>query len=160
MTDYTTYPQIFLPEPIAAQGLLAVRVPVSMQTITEADYRTLISQRIGWLIQTWMEQTGETQHQTHNRLTSALFHLNSSQQPPRLTDPEAQPLWTWMEIWAETFVTYNDRLMQELEQEFPATIPVPVMPEVLEQQIAAHDSITLADWLADLTYGMTTEAVY
>lgn len=160
MTDYNTYHLIWKPDQEDFQSLMLVRVPSDLQQISKEEYWTLMAQRIAWLMQLWMVQTGETQPQTHRRLCQALSQLNPVQTPPDLTEEEGdlQPLWWWTQEWAATLIDRNDILRQRIWTEFPVPVQIPEMPEVMQQWSLTHDKMTLADWLAELTYGMEIDS--
>lgn len=155
MNPYTNYPQIWKPPQPNDWELFILRLPAEVSQLTRSQYKALLSERIGWLIQTWMEQTQETQEQTHRRLASALHALLSYQEAPRLTEPDTGELVShseWMDEWAETFIDRNETLMQKLSIDFPIT-GFATEPQTQEIWLNEHNRITLENWLAILKIG-------
>ena len=58
-----------------------------------------------------------------------------------------------MQEWAETFINRDETLLAKLPTAFPARIQE-INPETQAAWTEEHDTMTLENWLADLTYGM------
>ncbi len=159
--DYASYPFVWSPE-AGDQELLMVKIPPETTQMSEPDYRQLMTLRIQWMIHTWMEQSGEDQVQTHRRLAQALRQLYLQESPSLYENAETQelePLWWWTQEWAETFLERNETFMirfAETELDFPIPIQ-PSNPEIQQGLQESHDNFTLENWLANLTYGMTSD---
>lgn len=156
--DYSKFPAIWIPDS-GNQSLLMIKLSTGIGEIPERDYIQLMSLRIQWMIHRWMEQSGEDQVQTHQRLSQAL-KLLYLQEPPNLYEDyhtkELEPLWWWTQEWAETFLERNETFLVRL-RETGLDFPLPIQSNELETQqvwIAEHDKFTLENWLSDLTYGM------
>ena len=159
MNRYTNYPQIWKPPQSDNWELFIVRLPAETSQLTRLQYKAVLSDRIVWLIQSWMEQTQETQEQIHRRLAIALNTLLSYQEVPRLTEldsGELVSLTEWMDEWAETFIDRNETLMQKLSIDFPVSLPT-IEPQFQKIWLNEHNKINLANWLETLTYGMSEE---
>jgi hypothetical protein len=156
MSQYSTYPKLWKPE--ENPTLFMIRVPAETTQLSWQAYQRLLGERLDWMIQTWMEQTGETQAQTHQRLAQALTRLLSYQDVPRLKERtnELVPLWEWIAEWVETFLERNETLTLKLALDFPI---LQMDLETLQTEINQHDSISLDDWLTDLTKDLTTESI-
>jgi len=153
--EYEKMLQVWSPLEEGDQALFLVRMPEGLQEMTQSNYEWLMSGRIQWMIQQWLKDTNQVQ--AHRMLKESLRKLLSYQEAPELYEDfqtkELQPLWWWMQEWAETFTTRNEALLAK----FPLSFPSPVQPLVIETQQAwmeQHDTMTLENWLADLTYGM------
>jgi hypothetical protein len=156
--NYSSFPAIWIPDS-GNQSLLMVKLSGGTAEIPERDYIQLMSLRIQWMIHHWMEQSGEDQVQTHQRLSQAL-KLLYFQEPPNLYEDyqtkELEPLWWWTQEWAETFLERNETFLVRL-RETGLDFPLPIQsnqPETQQAWIAEHDNFTLENWLSDLTYGM------
>lgn len=159
--DYASYPSLWAPE-LGDQELLMVKIPPGMNQMSEQDYNYLMTLRIGWMIRTWMERSGEEQVQTHRRLAQALRKLYLQESPSLYMDSETkelEPLWWWTQEWAETFLKRNEMFMvhfSETELDFPVLIQ-PSTLAIQQGLQESHDSCTLENWLSNLTYDMTSD---
>ena len=159
--DYENFPLVWKPQETGNSSLFLVRMPAEMEQITQHDYDRLISLRLQWLIQSWITMTGEDQPQTHRRLKQALRVLYLQEPPELYEDFEAQtlqPLWWWMQEWADILLHRNETFKTKFQLSNPALsfpIDLPTIdPQMQQQWIEEHNQITLADWLTELTSGM------
>jgi hypothetical protein len=154
--DYANFPTIWNPHPIGK--LFLVKVPPALILMTDQIYETLLSLRIQWMIQTWMEKTRENQPDVHSLLCQTLRVLSSTQEPPSLYEMDEprtfQPLWWWKQEWAETFVHRNETLLSKARLEGGVNFPCPIAPLLDPQTLHDHDNLTLSDWLTELSDGM------
>jgi hypothetical protein len=159
--EYENFPLVWKPQESGDPFLFLVKMPAEMERLSQPDYDRLISLRLQWMIQTWMTTTGDSQPQTHQRLTQALRTLYL-QEPPDLYEDfqmqELQPLWWWMQEWAETLLHRNETFKTKFQLSHPElSFPIalqPTNPQTQQQWLAEHNQITLADWLRELTSGM------
>jgi hypothetical protein len=155
--EYASFPAIWNPHPIGK--LFLIKVPPTLNTMTDQIYETLLLLRIQWLIQTWMERTGENQPNVHSLLCQTLRELSSTQEPPSLYEMDEprtfQPLWWWKQEWAATFVHRNETLLSKARLEAGVSLPCPIAPLSDPQLILDHNNLTLADWLTELSDGMS-----
>jgi hypothetical protein len=155
--DYANFTAIWNPQPIGK--LFLVKVPPTLILMTDRVYETLLSLRIRWMIQTWMEKTGRNQPDVHSLLCQTLSVFSSTQEPPSLYEMEEprtlQPLWWWKQEWAETFVHRNETLLSKARLEGGVNFPCPIAPLLDPQTLHDHDHLTLADWLTELSDGMS-----
>ena len=159
--DYENFPLVWKSEESGNPSLFLVKIPIGTEHLSQPAYDRLISLRLQWMIQTWMATTGNSQPQTHQRLTQALRTLYL-QEPPDLYEgsqmQELQPLWWWTQEWAETLLYRNETFKTKFqlihpELSFPIVLQ-PTDPQTQQQWLAEHNQITLADWLRELTSGM------
>ncbi|MBN8564207.1 MAG: hypothetical protein J0L70_27110 [Leptolyngbya sp. UWPOB_LEPTO1] len=159
--NYNHFSQIWKPQEERDQTLFLVRLPIEIQELSWRDYQRLMMLRIQWMIHRWLKESGENQIQTHRRLSQALRAL-SMQEPPTLYEDaqarELEPLWWWMQEWAETFVQRNEVLATKFQIHNGLTFPTQIAlasPEIQQAWMQEHDEITLENWLSQLTYGMS-----
>ena len=159
--NYNYFPATWKPQETGDQSLFLVRLPIEIQEMTWRDYQRLMMLRIQWMIQRWLEGSGENQIQTHRRLSQALRVL-SMQEPPTLYEDtqtrELEPIWWWTQEWAETFVDRNDTLATKFQLINGLMFPTPIAiapPEAQEAWMQEHNEITLENWLSQLTHGMS-----
>ena len=162
--DYSNYLWVWKPQETGDQGLFLVRVPLHLQQMSWRTYLHLMLLRIQWMIQTGLVQTGQPQIEVQRQLEQALAILNATQEPPSLYETslsrEPAPIPLWAKVWAEALIGLNETWKTKFQSEnwqvkFPCPVIHPSDPRVQQQWREDHDEITLDNWLADLTYGMS-----
>ncbi len=151
MTQYETYPQIWTPS--VMPSLFVVRVPATVDSLDEPAYKTLMQDRVSWMIGRWMESFN--QQNAQRLLATKLGELNSNQDYPLLNsdETEAAALIQWQQAWSETLVFHSEAFSQAiwlLGISFPATVMNESHPE-FQDFLELHQTTHLEEWLNDLS---------
>ena len=147
MNPYNTYPQLWTP-PIMP-SLFIVKVPASTEMLSETIYKSFMQQRVNWLIQRWMEETGNSRIATQTLLVTTLSKTDLNQDYPTV---EYDDLSDWRQAWAETLILSNStfgQAMSLLGVTFPAMAITETDPE-FQDFLELHQETHLEEWLTDL----------
>lgn len=154
MTRYEDYPRIWTPP--VMPSLFVVKVPAAIESLDESTYKTLMQQRVSWMIQRWMSEVPSSQLDTQKLLTTKLSDLHSYQEHPIIDqdemETEEEALIRWQQAWAETFILHNDTFSQAIRLlgvSFPATVMTESHPE-FQDFLELHQAVYLEEWLNDL----------
>ena len=121
-------------------------------------YKTLMQQKVEWMIQRWMEDTNSTQSEIQTLLDKTLIRLTPTQQPPEIqpSDDPQDDLSQWQKAWAERLILGSDRFTEMLwmygmqDSEFPVEPLSSSHPE-FQDLLDLHQEIYLEEWLTILT---------
>jgi hypothetical protein len=133
--------------------LFIVKVPPSLEQLSEATYLQLMQTRLDRMIQDSVSET--SQIETQQGLATTLSELDWAQEIPIL-EPDEEPdlaLEYWRQQWAETLIRSNWRFQERLGHYggiFPVTPVTPSYPDYLDW-ISLHDETTLEAWLNELS---------
>ena len=129
--------------------LFIVKVPPTLEQLSEATYLQLMQTRLDRMIQDSVSET--SQIETQQGLATILSELDPVQHTPIL-EPDDN-LEYWRQQWAETLILSNWRFQERLRHyggSFPVTPVTPSDPDYLDW-ISLHDETTLEAWLAELS---------
>ena len=129
--------------------LFIVKVPPTLEQLSEATYLQLMQTRLDRMIQDSVSET--SQIETQQGLATILSELDPVQHTPIL-EPD-DDLEYWRQQWAETLILSNWRFQERLRHyggSFPVTPVTPSYPDYLDW-ISLHDETTLEAWLAELS---------
>jgi hypothetical protein len=147
MNPYTNYPRLWTP-PIMP-SLFIVKVPASTKMLTETFYPSLMQQRVNWMIQQWMEETGNSQVATQALLVTTLSEAYPNSDYPLIDQDDIND---WRQAWAETLILSNStfgQAMSLLGVTFPAMAIAETDPE-FQDFLELHQETHLEEWLTDL----------
>jgi hypothetical protein len=154
MTRYEDYPRIWTPP--VMPSLFVVKVPLSIESLDELTYKTLMQQRVNWMIQRWMSEVPSSQLNTQRLLTIKLSDFHSYQEYPIIDqdemETEEEALARWQQAWAEVLILDNDTFSQAiglLGVGFPAAVMTESHPE-FQDFLELHQAVYLEEWLNDL----------
>lgn len=154
MSFYFNNPHVWSPP--QEKRLLAVLVPSNESLISLHRYLELLTRRVDWLIQRWMDDQEVTQEETQKRLVKTLSELDPNQSSPSLTD---LPLETWRYEWGKTLVDYNLTVRTQLSfQAVSFPVQVEANPEEVTWLLSLFEEASgeiqpnLEEWLNELTY--------
>lgn len=154
MNRYEDYSRIWTP--LVMPSLFVVRVPASMQSLDGQTYKTLMQQRVSWMIQRWMNEVPSSQLDTQRLLATKLSELHSYQEYPIIdqdeTETEEEALMRWQQAWAETFIFDNATFTQAIRLlgiSFPAAVMNKSHSE-FQDFLELHQTTYLEEWLNDL----------
>jgi hypothetical protein len=148
--QYSLYSKIWAPTQLTR--LLVVKVPRSMQHLTEELYPLLMQQRVNWMLQSWLEAVSSNPFEIQEWLEQQVSAIASPTEFPLLQenqdleDPLA--LMGWREAWAEVILS-SDRLSELLTQEQIQFSQEPISrnhPDFKELH-DLHQDVTLEEWL-------------
>lgn len=148
--QYTLYSKIWAPPRLTR--LLIVKVPRSVQLLTEEMYALLMQQRVNWMLKHWLEAVSNNPFETQAWLEQQVSTIASPSDFPLLQEnqdlEDSLALMGWREAWAEVLLSsdrLNDLLLQEniqFDQE-PVSRNHPSFRELHD----LHQDVTLEEWL-------------
>lgn len=152
MTQYENYPQIWTPS--VMPSLFVVRVPATLNSLDEPTYKSLMQDRVCWMIGHWLEFFSSQQN-TQRLLATKLSELDSSQDHPLLSSDELEieALTQWQQAWAETLILHSEAFSQALwllSVRFPATVMDQSHPE-FQDFLELHQTTHLEEWINELS---------
>lgn len=154
MTRYEDYPRIWTPP--VMPSLFMVKVPLSIESLDEPTYKTLMQQRVSWMIQRWMSEVPSSQLDTQRLLATKLSDLHFYQEHPIIDQDEAETeeeaLVRWQQAWAETLILDNNTFAQAIRLlgvSLPAIVMTENHPE-FQDFLELHQAVYLEEWLNDL----------
>jgi hypothetical protein len=160
--QYSLYSKIWAPSQLTR--LLVVKVPRSIQLLTEELYTLLLQQRVNWMLQSWLEAVSnnpfEIQAWLEQQVRACCFadtaRVVSPAEFPLLQEnqdlDDSLALISWREAWAEVILSsdrLNDLLLQEsiqFQQE-PLTRTHPNFRELHD----LHQDVSLEEWFTLFT---------
>jgi hypothetical protein len=150
-SQYPSFPNLWTLEGLGT--LFIVKVPPTLEQLSEATYLQLMQTRLDRMIQDSVSET--SQIETQQLLATTLSELDWAQEIPIL-EPDDDldfALEYWRQQWAETLIRSNWRFQERLGHYggiFPVTPVTPSYPDYLDW-ISLHDETTLEAWLAELS---------
>lgn len=152
--QYTLYSKIWAPPQLTR--LLIVKVPRSVQQLTEEMYLLLMQQRVNWMLQHWLEAVSNNPFETQAWLEQQASPITTQFDFPLLQEhqdlEDSLALMGWREAWAE-FILSSDRLSDLLVQEQIQFNQEPISrnhPNFRELH-DLHQDVTLEEWLTLFT---------
>ncbi len=152
--QYTLYSKIWAPTQLTR--LLIVKVPRSVQFLTEEMYTLLMQQRVNWMLQYWLEAVSSNPFETQAWLEQQVSAIASQSEFPLLQEDQdledSMALMAWREAWAELILSsdrLNDLLTQEAIQfnQEPVSRTHPTFRELHD----LHQDVSLEEWLTLFT---------
>lgn len=152
--QYGLYSKIWAPPQLTR--LLIVKVPRSVQHLTEEMYTLLMQQRVNWMLQSWLEAVSNNPFETQAWLEQQVSEIANQSDFPVLQEnqdlDDSLALIGWREAWAELILS-SDRLIDLLVQENirfdrePISRNHPSFRELHD----LHQDVTLEEWLTLFT---------
>ena len=147
MFPYPTYPTLWSPQ--ESPEMLTVKVPQEYANLTDRIYRTLIEERLSWLMWEAMTTEGHRLTEVHQTLSQFLSQTAPTQMPPDLPDSLEDPddKIQWCQDWAQALVQGNEIVRIALNT---ADLTIPTLtPDSSHYSsgLDLHNSITLHTWL-------------
>ena len=147
MFPYPTYPYLWSPQ--ENSEILTVKVPQNYPHLSDRIYRTLMEERLSWLMWEAMKTEGHGLSEIHQTLNQFLSQTAPAQMPPDLPeeteDPDDQLQWT--QDWAQALVQGNEFVWEALNA---ADLSLPTLaPDsaLYSSGLDLHNGITLHTWL-------------
>jgi hypothetical protein len=152
--QYSLYSKIWAPSQLTR--LLVVKVPRSMQQLTEELYALLMQQRLSWMLQSWLEAVSNNPFEIQDWLEQQVAAIASPTEFPLLQEnqdlDDSLALMAWREAWAEVILS-SDRLSDLMLQENIQFQQEPISrnhPNFRELH-DLHQDATLEEWLTLFT---------
>ena len=147
MFPYPTYPYLWSPQ--ESPEILTVKVPQEYANLTDRIYRTLMEERLSWLMWEAMTTEGYRLTEVHQTLSQFLSQTAPTQMPPDLPDSLEDPddKIQWCQDWAQALVQGNEIVRIALNT---ADLTIPTLtPDSSHYSsgLDLHNSITLHTWL-------------
>lgn len=156
--EYETYPAIWEPALNDGSDLYRVKVSPEWSGLDDNTYPEAIRGRVVWLLGRWMSESEESQATTHQRLVVTWVETLGGSfypiaPPLREADRSDVELGRWRNSWSEALIEGNPVFLGRLwglsdRDPFPARLLHPGDPG-WEEAIAAHNAVTLEDWLSE-----------
>ena len=138
-------------------ALFLVKAPRSSTRLSEDAYLVLIKQRINWMIQTWLQNTGSNLAEAQRMLEAKLNCFDQAIEVPFLDediDGQANERGAsskqWRDDWAETLIITSDRFSEMLSLQGVKFPVQSVSKSDLEFQelLNLHQEVDLEAWLS------------
>lgn len=138
-------------------ALFLVKAPRSSTRLSEDAYLVLIKQRINWMIQTWLQNTGSNLAEAQRMLEAKLNCFDQAIEVPFLDediDGQANEgvasSKQWRDDWAETLIITSDRFSEMLSLQGVKFPVQSVSKSDLEFQelLNLHQEVDLEAWLS------------
>ena len=138
-------------------ALFMVKAPRSSTRLSEDAYLVLIKQRINWMIQTWLQNTGSNLAEAQRMLEAKLNCFDQAIEVPLLDediDGQANEgvasSKQWRDDWAETLIITSDRFSEMLSLQGVKFPVQSVSKSDLEFQelLNLHQEVDLEAWLS------------
>ena len=138
-------------------ALFLVKAPRSSTRLSEDAYLVLIKQRINWMIQTWLQNTGSNLAEAQRMLEAKLNCFDQAIEVPLLDediDGQANEgvasSKQWRDDWAETLIITSDRFSEMLSLQGVKFPVQSVSKSDLEFQelLNLHQEVDLEAWLS------------
>ena len=147
MFPYPTYPNLWSPQ--EDPEILTVKVPQDYANLTDRIYRTLMEERLSWLMWEAMTTEGHSLTDIHQTLSQFLSQTAPTQMPPNLPDnlEDEDDTIQWCQDWAQTLVQSNEIVLMALNT---ADLTIPTLTpdsSLYSNGLDLHNSITLQTWL-------------
>ena len=147
MFPYPTYPYLWSPQ--ENPEMLTVKVPQEYIHLTDRIYRTLMEERLSWLIWEAMTTEGHSLTDIHQTLSQFLSQTAPTQMPPNLPDnlEDQDDTIQWCQDWAQTLVQGNEIVRIALNT---ADLTIPTLTpdsSLYSSGLDLHNSTTLLTWL-------------
>lgn len=138
-------------------ALFLVKAPRSSTRLSEDAYLVLIKQRINWMIQTWLQNTGSNLAEAQRMLEAKLNCFDQAIEVPLLDediDGQANEgvasSKQWRDDWAEALIITSDRFSEMLSLQGVKFPVQSVSKSDLEFQelLNLHQEVDLEAWLS------------
>ena len=138
-------------------ALFLVKAPRSSTRLSEDAYLVLIKQRINWMIQTWLQNTGSSLTEAQRMLEAKLNCFDQAIEVPFLDediDGQANEGGAsskqWRDDWAEALIITSDRFSEMLSLQGVKFPVQSVSKSDLEFQelLNLHQEVDLEAWLS------------
>ena len=138
-------------------ALFLVKAPRSSTRLSEDAYLVLIKQRINWMIQTWLQNTGSNLAEAQRMLEAKLNCFDQAIEVPFLDediDGQANEgvasSKQWRDDWAEALIITSDRFSEMLSLQGVKFPVQSVSKSDLEFQelLNLHQEVDLEAWLS------------
>ena len=121
----------------------------SSDLLTDRIYRTLMEERLSWLMREAMTTEGYPLTDIHQTLSQFLSQTAPTQMPPNLPDSleDEDDKIQWCQDWAQTLVQGNEIVLMALNTAELTILPLTPDSSPYSSGLDLHNSTTLYTWL-------------